>query len=46
MQVEIIPLSEKEIGLLRDLTYEAVFIPDGARKPDRSIIEQPELAVY
>ena len=35
-----------EYPLLKDFTYEAIFIPEGIEKPDRAILEQPELALY
>lgn len=35
-----------EYDLLKDFLYEAIFIPEGAAPPDRSIIELPELALY
>lgn len=35
-----------EYGLLQDFTYEAIYLPEGVNPPDRTIIEQPELAVY
>lgn len=39
-------LKEDEYGLMKDFLYEAIFIPEGVTPPDRSIIEQPELALY
>lgn len=39
-------IKESEYPLLSDFLYEAIFIPDGAAKPTRSIIEQPELKMY
>lgn len=35
-----------ETELLKEFLYQAIFIPEGMTPPDRSIIEQPELAVY
>lgn len=35
-----------EYPLLKDFIYEAIYIPEGAAAPDRSIIEMPELALY
>lgn len=40
---EMIP---EEYSLLSDFLYEAIFIPEGVQKPDRTIIHQPELALY
>ena len=37
-------VNEKDI--LRNFLYEAIFIPEGVKPPDRSIIEQPELRIY
>ncbi|MDE7186709.1 MAG: GNAT family N-acetyltransferase [Lachnospiraceae bacterium] len=39
-------LSEEDYGLLEDFLYEAIFVPEGAQAPPRSIITQPELQVY
>ncbi|MBQ6594459.1 MAG: GNAT family N-acetyltransferase [Clostridia bacterium] len=39
-------LRENEVGLLKDLLYEAIFVPEGALPPDRSVTERPELRVY
>ena len=39
-------LRKDETGILKDFLYEAIFIPDGAQAPERSIIEIPELSVY
>ena len=35
-----------EYELLKDFTYEAIFIPEGVEPPDRSIVELPELSLY
>lgn len=40
------PIRPDEYELLKDFLYEAIYIPEGAEVPDRSIIEQPELALY
>ena len=39
-------LKNDETALLRDLLYEAIFIPEGMEPPAREIIEQPELKLY
>ncbi len=39
-------LEDSETELLKDFLYEAIFIPEGVTPPDRSIILQPELALY
>ncbi|MDE6733174.1 MAG: GNAT family N-acetyltransferase [Oscillospiraceae bacterium] len=46
MTVTIRALLPAEYPLLEDFLYEAIFIPDGAEKPPREIIEQEELQVY
>ncbi len=40
------PLHPKEVGLLRDFLYEAIFIPEGVTAPPKSIVDLPELKVY
>ena len=44
--VRIRKLRADETEVLKDFLYEAIFIPEGVVPPDRSIIEQPELALY
>ena len=39
-------IRSKEIPLLNDFLYEAIFIPEGVPEPPRSIIEQEDLQVY
>ena len=39
-------LREDETKILKDFLYEAIFIPEGTLPPNRSIIKQPELAIY
>ena len=39
-------LKADETELLKEFLYEAIFIPEGAEPPDRSITEQPELSLY
>lgn len=39
-------IEERDYPLLEDFLYEAVFIPDGAALPPRSIIRSPELQIY
>lgn len=39
-------MGENEKDILRDFLYEAIFIPEGVKPPERSIIEQPELRIY
>lgn len=46
MEYTIRPMRQEEYPLLRDFLYEAIFIPEGAEPPPRSIIDLPELQVY
>lgn len=39
-------MTAREYSLLADFLYEAIFIPEGAEKPPRKIIEREELQVY
>ena len=39
-------LRKDETGLIKDFLYEAIYIPEGVEAPDKSIVEQPELALY
>ena len=39
-------LKNEESDILKDFTYEAIFIPEDVEPPDRSIVELPELKVY
>ena len=39
-------LRPDEYGALENFLYEAIYIPEGAHKPPRKIIERPELQVY
>ena len=39
-------LKISEYDLLKEFLYEAIYIPEGVDPPDRSIVEQPELALY
>ena len=44
--MKIRKLEDDEIGLLKDFLYEAIFVPEGMEPPDKSIVNQPELALY
>lgn len=46
MDYQIREIRENEYPILADFLYEAIFIPKGAKKPPKSIIDQPELQVY
>ena len=39
-------LSPSEYDLLKTFLFEAIFIPEGVKPPDRTIIESPELRLY
>lgn len=39
-------IRKEEIVLLKDFLYEAIYIPEDATPPPRSILDQPELRVY
>lgn len=39
-------LEKSEYPVLRDFLYEAIFIPEGVKPPEKSIIDQPELFLY
>lgn len=39
-------MREEEYPLLRDILYEAIFLPEGADPPPRSILDREELTVY
>lgn len=46
MTYKIRKMRPEEYGLLEDFLYEAIFIPEGMKAPERQIILQPELRVY
>ncbi|MBQ4067877.1 MAG: GNAT family N-acetyltransferase [Lachnospiraceae bacterium] len=46
MSYNIRYMDNKEIALLDDFLYEAIFIPEGVDEPLREIINAPELQVY
>jgi hypothetical protein len=46
MNYIIRPLRENEYVLLNDFIYEAIYIPEGAKAPPKSIINQPDIQVY
>ena len=46
MKVKLRALRNDETDLLKTFLYEAIFIPEGADPPDRSIIYRPELVLY
>ena len=46
MNVSIRKLRSDETALLKEFLYQAIFIPESVKPPDRSIINLPELALY
>lgn len=46
MDYQIREIRKSEYQILSNFLYEAIFIPDGMKKPSKSIIKQPELQVY
>ena len=46
MDYQIRPILAEENNLLEDFLYEAIFVPEGAYAPPKSIIQQPELQIY
>ena len=46
MDYKIREIKKSEISLLNDFLYKAIFIPEGAEAPPKSIIYNPELQVY
>ena len=46
MKHRIREMKSKEYDLLNDFLYEAIFVPDGAKPPEKSILQLPELQVY
>lgn len=46
MDYTIREIEGAEYPLLEDFLYEAIFIPQGAAAPPRTILQQPELQVY
>lgn len=46
MKTVIREIREAEYSLLEGFLYEAIFVPEGAEKPPRTIVARPELQVY
>lgn len=46
MNYTIRKMKPTEYSLLNDFLYEAIFVPEGAEAPPKSIINSPELQVY
>lgn len=46
MKPTIREMRKEEYPLLKDFLYEAIFIPEGEKAPDRNIINEPGLQVY
>ncbi|HHZ07030.1 MAG TPA: GNAT family N-acetyltransferase [Clostridiales bacterium] len=46
MEYKIRQIRENEFNILGDFLYEAIFIPEGIRPPEKEIIYRPELQIY
>lgn len=46
MTYKIRKMKANEVDRLNDFLYEAIFIPEGAEKPDKEIIKLPDLQLY
>lgn len=46
MDVIIRPIRMEERAVLDEFLYQAIFVPEGERPPEREIIRKPELQVY
>ena len=46
LKVDIRELKNDEISHLDNFLYDAIFIPEGQKKPDKEIIKLPELSGY
>ena len=46
MKRDVREMRPSEAALLEDFLYEAIFVPEGEAKPDRSIVNDPALQVY
>ena len=46
MNYKIREIKKKEISLLDDFLYEAIFIPEGVTPPSRNIIKDEALQIY
>lgn len=44
--MKIREIRKSEYPILSDFLYEAIFVPEGMKKPSKTIILQPELQVY
>lgn len=40
------PMKQEEYFLLEEFLYQAIFVPEGAKQPDRAILQLPELQHY
>ncbi len=40
------PIKEEELDCLDEFLYQAIFVPKGMKRPDREIVQRPELQVY
>ncbi|MDH5680260.1 MAG: GNAT family N-acetyltransferase [Spirochaetota bacterium] len=45
-QFEIRPLEKEDEDFLFEMLYQAIYVPDGVQKPDRSILKDPSISIY
>lgn len=45
-QYTIRKIRQKELPLMEDFLYEAIFLPEGAASPPKSIVKNEDLQVY
>lgn len=46
MNYKIREINHAEYGVLENLLYEAIFVPEGVSPPPREVLKEPELQVY
>ncbi|KHE69386.1 GNAT family N-acetyltransferase [Halobacillus sp. BBL2006] len=45
-QYKIRPGTKEDMEFLREMLYQAIYVPEGQERPSRNIIERPEIAKY
>lgn len=45
-KIQIKPLSKIDEPFLREMLYQAIFVPEGSQPPPRDVIQNPELSRY
>ncbi len=46
MDLTIRKIESSDIGILKEMLYHAIFVPEGTPRPDKSIVDRPELKRY